>query len=98
MPAMSVDAMRIAPHDDVAFMTWFIWFDWTASCAFEQTGEQLALGLDEIEDAQRVVVDVLEMRDRFLADALDFLAQQLREHFAERADRAAERQRSTGAT
>ena len=63
--------MRIAPHDVIFFITWFSWFEMTARFGLEQTGEQVALRLDEVADAEHAVVDVVEVHDGLVADELD---------------------------
>ena len=57
---------------------------------FEQAGQQVTLRLDEIGDAQRVVVDVLHQDDRLGSDPLDLAPQQGGDHLTQRCRRPPE--------
>jgi hypothetical protein len=50
----------------------------------EQAGEQIPLGVDQIGDAQRVVVDVLEQDDRLGADPGDLAPEEGLDDLAQR--------------
>ena len=92
MPVIRVATIRIAPHAAMRCWTRLIWLEVTARSASRKAGEHVALGLDEIGDAQDVVVQVLEVGERGVADRRGFLAQERAHDLAQRQRGATERQ------
>jgi hypothetical protein len=68
-------------------MTLFIRFDTTARSA---AGEQVPLRLDPVRSPQHVVVHILEVGNRLVADAGGLTAEQCRQHLAQRRDHTTE--------
>jgi len=82
--------MRIAPHDVIFLHDLVEPVGDDGEVGFEQAGQEVALRLHQVDDAQHAVVDVVEVHDRLVADERHLPADHRVHDFAERRGGAAE--------